>query len=140
MPFANGAKAQDESAAIVRRAGLVGMPDDAWIEQGRSLERVLVKKIRADQAALRLIQFGMRCQRLLHIGGARFEDIEQVPVTTFEIFENVCQLLRSRFGLEPKNPVDDVIGSDFIGWVEVSGFSRRFEGPNDDPGRVRAKK
>jgi hypothetical protein len=61
-------------------------------------------------------------------------------VTTFEIFENVCQLLRGRFGLEPKNPVDDVVGSDFIGWVEVSGFSRRFEGPNDDPGRVRAKK
>src|SRR5580658_10032957 len=139
MPFANGTKAQDESAAIAGGASLVRMPDDARIEQGRCLERVLMKKICTDQAALRLIQFGVRCQRLLHIDGARLEDIEQVPVTTFEIFENVCQLLRGRFSIEPQNPVDDMIGSDLIGWVEVSGLSRRFEGPDDDPGRIRAK-
>jgi hypothetical protein len=60
MPFANRAKAQDESTAIFRRAGLIGMPDDTRIEQGRCLERVLMQKICTDQAALGSIQFGVR--------------------------------------------------------------------------------
>ena|SRR5713226_229263 len=139
MPFADGAKAQDESTAIFRRASLVGVPDDARIEQGRCLERILMKKICTYQAALRFIQFGMCHQRLFHIRSARLEDIEQIPVTTFKIFEHVAQLLRSSFGIEAKNPVDDMIGPDLISWVEVSGFSRRFEGPDDDPGRIRAQ-
>ena len=139
MPFANGAKAQDESTAIFRRAGLVGVPDDARIEQGRCLERVLVKKICTDQAALCFIQFGMRLQRLLHIRSARLENIEQIPVTTFEIIEHVFQLSRGRFGIEPKDPLDDMVGPDLIGWVEVAGFSRRFERPDDDSGRIRAQ-
>ncbi len=98
-----------------------------------------LKKIRTDQAALRLVQFGMRLERLFHLRGARLEDIEQIPVTTFEIFEHLAQLLRGSFGIEPKNPVDDMIGPDLVGWIEVSGFSRRFEGSDDDPGRIRAQ-
>ena len=120
MPFADGAKAQDKSTAVFRRAGLVGMPDDARIEQGRRLERVFVEKIRADQAALRLIQFGMWLERIFHLRGARLEDIEQVPVTTFEVFEHIAQLLRGSFGIKPKNPADDMIGPDLIGRIEVA--------------------
>jgi len=81
----------------------------------------------------------MWLQRLLHIRSARLENIEQIPVTTFEIIEHVCQLSRGSFGIESKNPVDNMIGPELIGWVEVSGFSRRFERPDDDPGRVRAQ-
>jgi hypothetical protein len=33
-----------------------------------------------------------------------------------------------------------MIGPDFVRWIEVSGLSRRLEGPHDDPGRIRAKK
>ena len=139
MPFADRAKTQDEPTAILRRAGLVGVPDDARIEQGGRLERILMKKIGTDQAALRFIQFGMRHERLFHLCGARLEDIEQVSVTPFEIVEHVAQLLRGSFGIEPKNPADDVVGPGLIGWVEVSGFSRRFEGSDDDPGRIRAQ-
>jgi hypothetical protein len=139
MPFADGAKTQDESTAILWRAGLVGVPDDAGIEQGRRFERVLVKKIRSNQAASRLIQYGMRLQRLFHLGGARFEDLEQVPVTTFEIFEHLCQLSRGGLGIEPKNPGDDMVGPSLVGWVEVSGLSRWLEGSDDDPGRIRAQ-
>ena len=98
MPFADGAKAQNEPAAVFRRAGLVGVPHDARIEQGRRFERVLVKKIRADQAALRLVQYGMRLERLFHLGGARLEDLEQVPVTAFEILEHFGQLPRGSPG------------------------------------------
>jgi len=36
--------------------------------------------------------------------------------------------------------VDDMIGPDLVRWIEVSGLSRRLEGPDDDPGRIRAKK
>ena len=139
MPFANGAKAQDESATMFRRAGLIGMPDDAGIEQGRCLERILVEKIGADQPALRLVQLGMGLERVLHLGGARFENVEQVPVAAFEVFEHLAQLLRGSFGIEPKHPVDDMIGADLVRRVEIARLSRRFEGPDDDPGRIRAQ-
>jgi hypothetical protein len=38
MPLADGAQAQNKSTAIFRRASLVGVSDDARIEQGRCLE------------------------------------------------------------------------------------------------------
>ena len=139
MPFANGAKTQDKPATVFRRAGLVGMPDDARIEQGRGFERILVEKIGADQSTLRLIQLGMRFERVLHLGGARFENVEQVPVAAFEVFKHLAQLLRGGFGIEPKHPVDDMIGADLVRRVEVARLSRRFEGPDDDPGRIRAQ-
>ena len=134
MPLADGAKAQDESAAIFRRAGLVRMPHDARVEQGRSLEGVLVEKIRADQPALSPIQFGMRRERFFHVIGARFESIEQVSVTTIKIFKHVAQLLSGGFGIQTKNSVDNIVGSDLIGCIEVSGLGCRFERSDDDSG------
>ena len=139
MPFSDGAKTQDESTAIFRSARLVGVADYARIEQGRRLERVFMKKVSSDQAALRLVQYGMRLQRLFHLCGAGLEDLQQIPVTTFEAFEHLGQLSRGSPALEPKNPAHDVIGPRLIGRVEVSGFSRRFEGPDDDPGRIWAQ-
>ena len=139
MPFAHSPKAQDESTSPLRRAGLVGMADDARIEQGRRFERVLVKEIGSDQAALRLVQDGMRRQRLFHLRGARLEGLEQVPVTILEVLEHFGELPRGSPGLEPKNPADDMVGPSLIGRVEVSRFSRRPEGPDDDPGWVGAQ-
>src|SRR5258708_39098733 len=115
MPLSDSAKAQDESAAILCRAGLVWVSDNARIEQSRRLEGVLVEKIRPDQSALRLIQFSMRFERLFHLIGARFEDIEQISVTTFKILQHVDQLFRGSFGIKPKNPADDTVGSNLIG-------------------------
>ena len=82
----------------------------------------------------------MWLERIFHLCGARLKDIEQIPVTTFEVFEDIGQLLRSSFRIEPKNPADDMVGPDFIGWVEVAGFSRGFERSYDDPGRIRAQR
>jgi hypothetical protein len=82
----------------------------------------------------------MRLQRRFHFCRARPEDLKQIPVTTFEVFEHLSQLPGGSLGLEPKNPVDDMIGPDFVRWIEVSGLSRRLERPDDDPGRIRAKK
>jgi hypothetical protein len=139
MPFADGTKAQDESAAIDRRAGLIGVPHDARIEQGRRLERVLVKKIRPDEATLRLIQVRMRVERLLHVGGASLEDLEQVSVTACEIFQHVAQLPCGRIGIEPNDPLDDMVGPRPVGRIEIPGLSRRPERSDDDPARVRTE-
>jgi hypothetical protein len=61
-------------------------------------------------------------------------------VTAFEILEHFSQLPGGSLGLEPKNPVDDMIGPDFVRCIEVSGLSRRLERPDDDPGWIRAEK
>jgi hypothetical protein len=81
----------------------------------------------------------MWLKRVFHICSARLEYIEQVPMAAFKVFEHLAQLLRGGFGIKPKNPVDDMISSDLIGWIEVSGFSRRFKGSNDDSGRIWAQ-
>jgi hypothetical protein len=81
----------------------------------------------------------MRLQRLFHLGGAHLKYLKQVPVATFEIFEHLSQLSGGILGLEPNNPVDDMVGASLIGWVEVPGFSRRSKRPDDHPGRVRAQ-
>ena len=97
------------------------------------------KKIRTDQAALRFIQFGMRLERLFHFCGTGFEDLEQIPVTAFEVCEHVAQLTLGSFGIESKNPVDNMIGPRLIRWIEIAGFSRRFERSDDDSRRIRAQ-
>ena len=59
-------------------------------------------------------------------------------MTSFEVCEHVAQLTTGRFDIEPKNPVDNMISPGLICWIEVAGFSRRFERSDDDPGRIRA--
>jgi hypothetical protein len=78
----------------------------------------------------------MGIERLLHLCGARFENINQISMSAFEVFEHFAELLRGACGFEPKHPVDDMIGPPLIGWIEVAGLRRGFEGPDDDPGRV----
>ena len=53
---------------------------------------------------LRFVQYGMRLQRLFHFCGARLEYLEQISVTTFEVFKHVGQLLGGSIGVEPKQP------------------------------------
>src|SRR5512139_841533 len=137
MPFADGAKAQDEPAAVFRCTCLVGMPDDTRIEQGRSFERIFVEKIGSDQSALRFAQWSMGLERLLHFRGARLENFEQVPVPALEVLKHLAQLLCGRFGIKPKHPGNDMLGANLVGWVEVSGLSRWLEGPYDNPRRIR---
>jgi hypothetical protein len=78
-------------------------------------------------------------ERLLHLRGARLEDFDQISMATVKVFKHFVQLLCGGFGVETKNPVDDMIGPEFIGRVEVSGLSRRLERPDDDSGRIRAQ-
>ncbi len=139
MAFADGAKTQDEPAAVFRCTRLVGMAHDAWIEQGRGFKGIFVEKIGPDQSTLRLAQWRMGVERILHVGGTRLENFKQVSVPALEILQHLAQLLRGRFGVEPKHPANDMVGTDLVGRVEVSGLSRWLEGPYDDPRRIRAK-
>ena len=139
MPFADRPQAQDEPASPVGNAGLVGMADDAGIEQRRCFEGVFVQEIGADQAALRLAEARMRLEGVFHFGGARIERIEQVAMPAFEILEHVGQLLRCGFRIEAENPVDDMIGAGLVGAIEVSRFGRGLEGADDDARRIGAQ-
>jgi hypothetical protein len=61
-----------------------------------------VQEIRTDQIPLRFRQNSMRLQRPLHLDGAPLEDLEQVPMPTFEVLEHVGQLLLGGMGARPK--------------------------------------
>ena len=81
----------------------------------------------------------MRCEGILHLGGAGFKNIEQVAVPAFEVLKHLVQKPRGVLGVEPKHPVDNMIGTDLVGRIEVPWLSRRLEGPDYDPGRIRAQ-
>lgn len=81
----------------------------------------------------------MRLERVLHVRGARFKNIQQIPVTAFEVFQHLAQQLRTSFIIKPKHPVDDMIGANLVSRVEIARLSRRLERPDDDPGRVRTQ-
>ena len=81
----------------------------------------------------------MWLERVFHFRGARLEDIDQIPVTAFEIVEHIAQLLLGGVGIEPNYPVDYMISPNLVGEIEVSGFSCWFEGSDDDPCGVRAQ-
>lgn len=78
-------------------------------------------------------------QRVFHFCGARLKNIDQICMTAFKIVEHFAQLLRGSLGIEPNHPANDMIGSNLIGGVEVSGFSCRFERSDDDPCRIRTQ-
>ena len=71
MAFADRTKAQDEPASAVAHARLVGVTDNARIEQGRCLECVLVEEVGAHQLPLRGSEYGVRIEGPLHLGRAR---------------------------------------------------------------------
>jgi hypothetical protein len=76
---------------------------------------------------------------VLHLGGARLKNIQQIPVAARKVFEHFAQLPRGSFRIEPKHPVNDMIRTDLVSGIEVARLSRRFEGPDDDSGRVWAQ-
>ena len=60
-------------------------------------------------------------------------------MTAFKIVEDIAQLLCGSLGIEPKDSADNMIGPYLIGGVKVPRLRRWFEGPDDDPCRVRTQ-
>ena len=73
MPFPDGAKAQDEAEPAFRRAGLIGMGDDARIEQCRRFKGIFMHKISTNQLTLYLAEIGMRGKGVFHFVRTRLE-------------------------------------------------------------------
>src|SRR5450631_3352729 len=127
MPFAHRPQTQDETASAFRHAGLVGVRDNAWIEQGRGFERILVQEVGADQLALHLGKLGVSKERVFHVDGARLEGRQQVAMAAQEVLQYVGQLVRRYRRVKRQHPSDDVIGARLVGRVEVTRFGRGLE-------------
>src|SRR5450631_1887480 len=122
MPFADRTKTENEAQSAFRRVRLIGMRHDAGIEQSGGFERIFAEKISADQLALELRKGSMGRESFLHFLGARLERLQQVAMSALEIVEHVGELGGDGFGIERKNPIDNVIGPYLIGGVEVARF------------------
>ena len=133
MPFADRAKTEDEAAAAFRRAGLIGMRDDARIEQRRRFEGIFVQKIGADQLALDLGETRMRRKGVFHLVGARLEGRQQVAMAALEVLEHIGQLAGRHLGIERQHPLDDMVRAGLVGGVEVARLGRRLERAHDHP-------
>ena len=100
MSFADGAQAEDEAKATRRSASLIRMRDDARIEECRSLERILVQEIRADQLALHLGEDIVDDEGILHLVGTRLERRQQIAVTPLEVLQDIGQQMHRHGGIE----------------------------------------
>src|SRR4029077_5693615 len=108
MPFSNRTQAQYEASSALRRAGLIGVSDDARIEQRGRLERILVEEIGTHQLALFPCESGVRRERFLHFIGTCLEYLQQITVAALEILEDLGQLVGSGFWIEPHDLDDHV--------------------------------
>ena len=78
-------------------------------------------------------------QGILHFGGTLFEYLQQVSVPAVEIFEHIRQLQRCGLGIEPEDPVDDMVRARLVGRIEIARLDCRLERAHDDPGGIRAQ-
>jgi hypothetical protein len=118
---------------------LVRVCNDAWVEERRRLERVLIEEIGAKQLALVEAERSVASEGLLHLIGTRLEGLEQVAVPALEVFEHIRELAGDRRFVEPEDPVDDMIGSRLVVGSQVFGLGRRLEWPDDHTGRIRSE-
>ena len=61
-----------------------------------------MQEVRTDQIPLCFGRNGMRRQCLFHLGSTHFEDLEEVPVTTFEIFQHSANCCSAVAGSSPR--------------------------------------
>ena len=100
MPFSDGTETQDEAVPAFRRTRLVGMGNNARIEQCRRFEGIFVQKIGADQLPLYLAETCMSGKGVLHFIGAGLENLQQVAVAALKIFEDIGQLAGRCLGIK----------------------------------------
>ncbi len=106
MALPDRADAENEPATALGRAGLIGMEDDARVEQGRRLEGILEHEIRADELALRRRDGGVGRERVADLFGAGFEPGEGVAMPIAEDIRHLRQLTGGGTGVERQDPLD----------------------------------
>ena len=96
-------------------------------------------KISTDQLTLRRGENSVGSKGFFHFAGTRLERPQQVPVPALKIRKNFSQLIVRHLGVEPKNPVDDMVRPRLVGGVELPRFGRWLERAHDDPRRIGAQ-
>lgn len=136
MPFSDRTQTQDETPAPCWRTGLIGMSDDARIEQSSRLEGVFEKKIGANEAPLLPAEYCMGRKGVFHILGAGVESLQQISVAPLEIFQHIDQLGGHRCSIECQHPINNMICPCLISGIQIARLSRRLEGTRDDSRRI----
>lgn len=139
VPFPDRAQAEDEAKPTLRRARLVGVRDDAGVEQRRRLEGVLVEEAGTHELPLDPAEVGVIGEGVLHLVGPGLEGRQQAAVATLEILQDIREEARRGLGIERQDPVDDVVRARSVGRVEVPRLGRRTERSHDHPRRVGAQ-
>jgi len=100
VPFTRSAQTEDEPPPTRGHPGLIRVTHDTWIEQSCCFEGILMHEVRANQAALVLRERRVSREGSFHLSRARLESLEQVAVTTEEVFEHISQLSGDRRGIQ----------------------------------------
>ena len=58
---------------------------------------------------------------------------------TFEIVQDIGELVGNALGIERKNPVDDMISASLVSLIEFAGFGCRLERSDDYPRGIRTQ-
>src|SRR5438445_12649819 len=103
------------------------MRHDTGIEQRRRFERILVKKIGADQLALDFGKTAMRRERLLHLVGTEIERLQQIAMPALEVIQHILEQAGRKLRIKRENAFDDMVGASLVGRVEIARLFRRLE-------------
>src|ERR1700692_4509524 len=122
MPLPDSPQTQDEAARAARHAGLIGVRDDTWVEQGCRFEGILVDEISTDELALGLGERAVSIEYPFHVVGPRLESRQQVAMAALEILQHLGQLTAGRLGIERLDPVNDAIHPRFVRLVLLPRF------------------
>ena len=96
-------------------------------------------KVGADELALYFGEIGMLGEGFLHFVRTRLERPQQMAVPALKILKNFGQLVVRRLGIEPKDPLDDMVRPRFVRGIEIPRFGCGLVRAHDDSGRIRAQ-
>jgi hypothetical protein len=91
MTFADGAKTQDKATAACRGAGLIGVGNNAGIEECCGFELIIMQKISANQLALHATEVRVAGKCVFHFICTGLECFEQISVPATKILKYVRQ-------------------------------------------------
>ena len=116
MAFAHSAQTENEPAAAGRRAGLVGMGNDARIEQCRRFEGIFVQEIGADQPALQLGEIGCAASAS-SISSARASNFaSRLRWRPWKFSRTSANWLAAVSASSASTAIDDMIGAGLVEW------------------------
>ena len=135
MPLSDTAQTQYNPDSIFWRATLLGVRDNARVQQCRRFERVLVQEKGTYETALGDTEDSVWLQRGLHVGGAYIEQVNEMIVAAGEALENAFQLRGGRLRRQRHHPIHDLVDPGLVDRVAVAQFRPLAGTGAAEPGR-----